>query len=211
MHTAQLDGIVLDPLLQPNNPETVYDNEIIVDPIFDELIEPTQMDEPIEEPMDEPLDQAMITPVIELTIEPVMEPVVEPMIEPVIVNDDIEESTNEIQEAIKCNNCDFTSQRPTAFKRHENSIISCDSCDKKFCGKRATRHLESHKKEHLYKPKTPYFCTVCNKAFPIKSILKRHVSTTKCGKTATNMQQMNFCTRICCVSIAEIVLNSICG
>ena len=61
----ELDGIILDPLPQPNH-ESVYDNEIVIDPILDEFIEPIiePMNEVEDEPMDEPINQPMNDPII---------------------------------------------------------------------------------------------------------------------------------------------------
>ena len=53
------------PLPQPN-PESVYDSEIVIDPILNEFIEPIiePMNEVEDEPMDEAMNQPMSDPII---------------------------------------------------------------------------------------------------------------------------------------------------
>ena len=132
--------------------------------INDEQVE--LVDEP-DEPMEEP-NESNEPIIIDIVNQPANEQVIEPDME-------------------KCPNCEvFTCHQPAAFKRHVKSIINCDSCEKKFCGKRAKEQLKSHQREHSYRPKTPYFCTVCKKAFKTPSYIKNHIKNTKCGKTTSN-------------------------
>ena len=69
---------------------------------------------------------------------------------------------NEIVTTLECENCDFSTSQQAAFNKHKNSLVNCKHCPKMFCGRRAKANRESHeKKDHDFKPKTPYFCQVC--------------------------------------------------
>ena len=113
------------------------------------------------------------------------------LVEPIVNDNDVTEQMESVEsqnEPLKCTNCEFTSFRPSAYQNHIRSITECDMCDKKFCGKSVRDELKSHKKQHSFGPKTPHFCSVCKKGYKFKSILKRHMKDSKCGKTAKNME-----------------------
>ena len=84
----------------------------------------------------------------------------------------------------KCIICGFESIKPSAFKKHLNSIIQCSKCSEAFCGFRAkqqhTRHEYKHSKRE--KPKKEHVCSYCKKSFPFASKLKRHQIKSVCGR-----------------------------
>ena len=84
--------------------------------------------------------------------------------------------------ALECENCEYKSENPGGFKRHKDSVIKCEHCDKAFCGKYAKKQLKSHQKEHDFKPKEAYICMHCKKPFPRPSKLKEHLVWSKCGR-----------------------------
>ena len=98
-------------------------------------------------------------------------------------DDEVIEPAEEEKEILKCENCDFQSDNPGAFKTHTNSIKKCEHCPKLFCGTRSIDKLKTHKKEHNYKPKTAHICTQCKKAFQNPSRLKQHLVWSKCGRS----------------------------
>ena len=101
-------------------------------------------------------------------------------------DDELIEQANElsIEEPVvfKCENCDFESHNPGAFKAHTNSLKKCESCPKLFCGNRSVQNLKSHQREHDYKPKKVHICSHCNKPFQYASKLKHHLLWSPCGR-----------------------------
>ena len=92
-----------------------------------------------------------------------------------------EESEKEPKEDIlKCANCEFMTERRCNLQQHINTFIECSECSKVFCGKFAKRQHKSHQKEH--KPKKVFNCEHCTKSYPIKSLLKKHLTWSKCGR-----------------------------
>jgi len=92
----------------------------------------------------------------------------------------IEEETDE--GIIKCSNCDFKTTVPLSMTKHKSSIRVCTVCSKVFCGKHAKRQHESHQKKHKKIRKIPFMCVHCNKQFPTKSSLKKHLVWSACGR-----------------------------
>ena len=92
----------------------------------------------------------------------------------------IEEETEE--GIVKCSNCDFKTTIPLSMTKHKSSIRVCTVCSKVFCGKHAKRQHESHQKKHKKIRKIPFMCVHCNKQFPTKSSLKKHLVWSACGR-----------------------------
>ena len=106
-------------------------------------------------------------------------------------DEDIEPEVNDEEAAIEppakkqileCEHCELKSESPGSFQRHKNSVKYCEHCGKVFCGRHAKRQLESHQKEHDFKPKKAHICDHCKKAFPFPSKLKEHLVWSKCGR-----------------------------
>ena len=95
------------------------------------------------------------------------------------------------QKALKCTNCNFESLQQCSLKRHLNSFVQCSICSKIFCGRRAKAQHKSHQlKEHkikdkrneTFKPKKVHTCDHCKKTFKYPSLLKHHLTMSKCGR-----------------------------
>lgn len=82
----------------------------------------------------------------------------------------------------KCSNCDFASEYPHTFQRHANSLRTCSQCSKKICGPRSKIELIRHEKTHIGKVKVVSKCEYCNRIYPHRSNLKRHLLWSKCGR-----------------------------
>ena len=112
----------------------------------------------------------------------------EPSCQPDDDDDELIEQANElsIEEPVvfKCENCDFESHNPGAFKAHTNSLKKCESCPKLFCGNRSVQNLKSHQREHDFKPKKAHICVHCHKAYQYASKLKHHMKWSPCGRKA---------------------------
>ena len=128
---------------------------------------------------------------LDFLLEPNVEDVVEPMdtVEPVPMEIDqvpfqepVQAPIQESLKVYKCDHCDYKTNFKMHLKNHEKSYKECEVCAKVFCGKRVTRDLEKHKKEHDYYPKGAHVCSVCNKPFQYESYLKRHLRRSGCGK-----------------------------
>ena len=104
------------------------------------------------------------------------------------VSDNIESNRELSLESMllkKCIICGFESMKPSAFKKHLNSIIQCSKCSEAFCGFRAKQQHMWHEKKHEVKPqkrKKEYVCSYCKKSFPFASKLKYHQIKSVCGR-----------------------------
>ena len=96
---------------------------------------------------------------------------------------EIESEDDEVveKEELKCEHCDFSSTIPMVFKRHTNSVRTCETCSEVFCGYRAKENFASHIKKHVPKIKVKHKCVHCEKEFEFKSVLKKHLVWSKCG------------------------------
>ena len=82
----------------------------------------------------------------------------------------------------KCIICGFESMKPSAFKKHLNSIIQCSKCSEAFCGFRAKQQHTRHEKKHEVKRKKENICSFCKNSYPYPSYLKRHQIMSVCGR-----------------------------
>ena len=73
-----------------------------------------------------------------------------------------------------CPLCDFTTQSLSAYNQHLKSHKQCVECGETFQGENSTRDYKNHLKKHL-KGKTTYNCQVCEKTFPSRPYLNRHM------------------------------------
>ena len=95
-----------------------------------------------------------------------------------------------------CPHCDFKTQRQPMFCRHMKSHLFCNKCEKSFKGNNSRRNLQSHMRSHgadhnkkqiqVKEVKTPkfeikeYVCLNCDKSYPFKSYLERHMNISHC-------------------------------
>ena len=90
-----------------------------------------------------------------------------------------------------CSFCDYTTQSLIWWVKHLKSIFHCNICDERFHGKsnNSFRNYKRHMKKHTKSPKQlpqgekkrkktafSHHCSICNKNFPYKSYLDRHMS-----------------------------------
>ena len=110
----------------------------------------------------------------------------------------LESDHEKIDDVYACSFCDYTTQSGGRLIQHLKSIFHCNICDERFHGyhgksksnnslRNYKRHMEKHKKsqskqlsqEKKKRKKTAFshHCSICNKTFPYKSYLDRHMST----------------------------------
>ena len=93
-----------------------------------------------------------------------------------------ETEANEVadKKIFECEYCDFTSNLANTFKNHQNSVRTCPTCSKVFCGYRSKQNFTSHVKKHIVKPKPK--CVHCGKEYEFKHLVKKHMLWSKCGR-----------------------------
>jgi hypothetical protein len=90
-----------------------------------------------------------------------------------------------------CSFCDYTTKSLIWWVKHLKSIFHCNICNERFHGKsnNSFRNYKRHMKKHTKSPKQlsqgekkwkktafSHHCSICNKNFPYKSYLDRHMS-----------------------------------
>ncbi|XP_012547855.1 zinc finger protein pita isoform X2 [Bombyx mori] len=80
--------------------------------------------------------------------------------------------------SFECIACDKKFKRQILLKRHEKLVHpdlpqqSCPSCPASFL---SIEELETHQRKHAHAQARPFLCTICDKRFPEKSTLQRHI------------------------------------
>jgi hypothetical protein len=77
--------------------------------------------------------------------------------------------------------CQFKTARPVTLKTHAKSHRKCNLCGKEFSGKKSRGRFKNHMEFHERK-KVKVFpkCQWCDKEYPYKSYLRKHL--VKCNK-----------------------------
>ena len=109
----------------------------------------------------------------------------------------LESDHEKIDDVYACSFCDYTTPSGGRFIQHLKSIFHCNICDERFHGyhgksksNNALRNYKRHMKKHAKllpkqvsqgekkRKKTAFLhhCSICNKTFPYKSYLDRHMS-----------------------------------
>ena len=108
----------------------------------------------------------------------------------------LESDHEKMDDVYACSFCDYTTQSGGRFIQHLKSIFHCNICDERFHGyhgksksnnsfRNYKRHMNKHAKSQkqlsqgekkVKKTPFPHHCSICNKTFPYKSYLDRHMS-----------------------------------
>merc|ERR1712079_421364 len=81
----------------------------------------------------------------------------------------------------ECVLCDFKSKSEKMWSRHLKSHHQCNMCGMKFHGTNSTRTYNRHLKSHDTPEK--YDCPECEKDFPFRSYLTRHIEKSHSNKS----------------------------